>query len=197
VNDTLDRIDEIFRSVDREIWIVTAADGDRRGGLIATWVLQASIDRERPVVMAGIAPNHFTAELIDGGGAFALHLVGADHVNQAWNFVLGSGRELDKFAEVEWFTAETNSPILCDCLSWLDCRVFAALRTGDRNYYWADVLAGERLQPDTPLTEQDLLALATEEQKRTLREDREADIASQRPAQDVWRARLPEVLKAD
>ena len=59
------QVESIFRLVNREIWIVTAADGERRGGLAATWVSQASIDRDKPVVVIGIAPNHFTAELID------------------------------------------------------------------------------------------------------------------------------------
>ena len=72
----IDLIEEVFGIVDREVWIVTATDGTRRGGLVATWVSQASIDREHPVVLIGIAPNHFTAELIDASRAFGLHLGG-------------------------------------------------------------------------------------------------------------------------
>mgnify|MGYP002087204098 CR=1 FL=1 len=59
-------IDALLRLVDREVWIVTAAAGGKRGGLTATWVAQASIDRERPVILAGLAPNHFTTELVEG-----------------------------------------------------------------------------------------------------------------------------------
>src|SRR4051812_18349024 len=53
-----------LRLVDREVWIVTAAVGERRGGLVATWVAQASLDDTRPVMAIALATNHYTAELV-------------------------------------------------------------------------------------------------------------------------------------
>ena len=38
----------LFRRLDREIWVVTARAGEGRGGLIATFVSQASIVPELP-----------------------------------------------------------------------------------------------------------------------------------------------------
>ena len=55
------KVQEVFRLVDRELWIVTAADKSRRGGLVATWVAQASLDPESPVLLIALATNHFTA----------------------------------------------------------------------------------------------------------------------------------------
>lgn len=187
---TSEQIEQVFGNIDREIWIVTAATGSRRGGLVATWVSQASIDREHPVVLAGIAPNHFTAELIDASQAFGLHLITESQVRHAWNFAIGSGRDRDKLAGVETSFAQTGSPILRDCLAWLDCRVFTAHRTGDRIYYWADVVAGEMASSGSPLTESRLMGLATAEQSRLLRAGRDADIAIQRTRQQAWRAEL-------
>jgi flavin reductase (DIM6/NTAB) family NADH-FMN oxidoreductase RutF len=69
----LAQIDAALRLIDREIWIVTAADGNRRSGLMATWVSAASIDCERPVLLTGIGPNHFTAELVQASKADAAH----------------------------------------------------------------------------------------------------------------------------
>lgn len=192
---SIDRIEQVFSGIDREIWIVTVASGVRRGGLVATWVSQTSIDREHPVVFAGIAPNHFTAELIDSSGAFGLHLITGDQVHHAWNFGIGSGRDRDKFAGVETLAGPTGSPILRDCLAWLDCRVFAVERTGDRNFYWADVADGETVASGSPLTESQLIASATAEQKQLLRSGRDADIVIQRPLQQAWRSNLPGSLR--
>jgi len=192
---SIDRIEQVFGNIDREIWIVTAATASRRGGLVATWVSQASIDREHPVVLAGIAPNHFTAELIDASGAFGLHLITKDQVHHAWNFGIGSGRDRDKLAGIETSVSETTSPILRDCLAWLDCRVFATQRTGDRIYYWADIVAGETVSAGSPLTESQLIRLATDEHKQMLRSGRDADIATQRPKQQAWRSNLPSSLR--
>ena len=195
MSDQLDCIDNVLRRIDRELWIVTSSAGDSRGGLTATWVSQASIDRERPVVLIGIAPNHFTSELIGSSGAFALHLIGEQHIDHAWNFALGSGRDRDKLIGVPMTISATGSPLLKDCLAWLDCRVFSALPTGDRTYYWADVLDGNNVDEGDPLTEQKLISVADNEQKRALRASREYDVALQRPLQSEWRADLPDALR--
>src|SRR6478609_10965789 len=97
----LTQIDTALRLIDRELWIITAASGGRRGGLLATWVSAASIDPERPILLAGIGPNHFTAELVQSSRAFAAHLLRPDQIELAWNFANGSGRDRDKFAGLE------------------------------------------------------------------------------------------------
>ena len=192
----LNAIDAALRLIDREIWVVTANAGERRGGLVATWVSAASIDRERPVLMAGIAPNHYTAELIDASGAFAAHLLRADQVELAWNFAKDSGRGRDKLAGVP--TKNTpGPPLLADCLVWFDCRVFARHDAGDRLFYWADVIAAEHAKmagtenaTGTPLREHAFIRGLSDEQRRQLAADRDADVAVQRPLLEQWRANL-------
>lgn len=177
---THQQIESVFRLLDRAVWIVTARHGQRGGGLAATWVMQASIDPERPVVVAAIAPNHFTAELIDGSRAFAAHLIRPDQIDLVWRFALSSGRDHDKLAGLELAAGATGSPILADCLAWLDCRVTARHNSGDRIYFWGEVISGDRRGDTAPLTEQQLLSAATPEQKAALRAGLLADIAVQR-----------------
>src|SRR6187200_3766706 len=93
-------IDSLLRLVDREVWIVTAVAGGKRGGLTATWGAQSSIDRERPVILAGLAPNHFTTELVEEGQAFVAHLLAESQAGLAWDFAKDSGRNRDKLAEL-------------------------------------------------------------------------------------------------
>jgi flavin reductase (DIM6/NTAB) family NADH-FMN oxidoreductase RutF len=180
-------IEEVAKLIDREVWIVTAAAGERRGGLCATWVSLASLDPAHPVVLIGLAPNHYTAELIEGSGAFGLHLVRPDQASLALNFASGSSRDRDKFAGLQVADGKTGSPLLADCLAWLDCRVFARYDSGDRTYFWADVLAGGRLSDREPLREQALMAAASEEQKRQLRQNREDDARLHAPLHQAWR----------
>jgi flavin reductase (DIM6/NTAB) family NADH-FMN oxidoreductase RutF len=102
--------DAALRLLDREIWIVTSAaysgplapraEMSSRGGLVATSVSPASIDRERPVLLAGIAPIHFTAELIDASQAFTAHLLREDQWPLAWDFARDSGRNRDKLTDL-------------------------------------------------------------------------------------------------
>jgi flavin reductase (DIM6/NTAB) family NADH-FMN oxidoreductase RutF len=180
--------DSILRSLRREVWIVTAAAGKQRGGLLATWVNVASIDPERPVVLAGIAPNHFTAELILKSRSFVAHLLRADQIELAWNFARDSGRQRDKLAGLDTITAVTDAPILQDCLAWLDCRVFHVHSTGDRTFFWADVLASVQISAEPPLTDADFIPALSSEQRRQLLADRDADLQILRPLHEQGRA---------
>ncbi|MEX2174276.1 MAG: flavin reductase family protein [Pirellulaceae bacterium] len=184
----LDQIDGVLRLLDREVWVVTAADGSRRGGLAATWVSPASIHRERPVLLAAIAPNHFTAELIDASQAFAAHLLRADQAAVAWNFAAGSSRQRDKFAGLATTTSAGGSPLLADCRAWCDCRVITRYDTGDRLLFWADVVAAGQPGSGPPLREQGFIRNLSPEQRQQLTLDKLADIAVQRPLHRQWRA---------
>ena len=183
-------IDSVFRAVDRVVWIVTAAHDERRSGLLATWVNQCSIDPEAPLALIGLAPNHFTAELVTASKSFCLHLIDSDQLELAWKFGLSSGRSTDKFAGLTTSTAVTGAPLLADCLAWLDCRVVAVYDGGDRMYYWGEVVAGRRERSGHPVTEADLLSVASREQKTTLQTNMISDRNLHRPLRAAWRRRL-------
>jgi len=186
----LEKIDAVFKSVNRELWIVTAAAGERRGGLVATWVSQASLDPQKPVVAVGIAPNHHTAELIEESGGFALHMLRTDQAELAWNFAIGSGRDRDKLAGLAFSSGESGSPVLVGTLAWLDCRVLSRFDTGDRIFYWADIISGQREVEGEPMRVNDLIAAADGEQLAALGQDLSTDIELQRPLAEAWRAGL-------
>ena len=182
------RIQSVLELVDREIWIVTAAAGDRAGGLVATWVSAAFLDPKRPVMMIGLAPNHFTAELAAASRAFALHLLDPSQIDLVWRFALSSGRETNKLEGLAYQAGSTGAPILADCLAWLECREIARYDAGDRLFYWGDVVAGEVRGTGVPLREKQVLAAATDEQRAALAKSREADIAALAPLRAAWRA---------
>jgi flavin reductase (DIM6/NTAB) family NADH-FMN oxidoreductase RutF len=190
----LDQVESVLKLADGVVWIVTAADGSRRGGLTATWLFPASIDPARPVVLAGIAPNHYTAELIERSRTFVAHLLRADQVRLAWEFAKDSGRERDKLAGLRFATGVTGAPILANCLAWLECRVFARYDTGDRRFYWADVEAGSILAQGPPLREQAFIGGLSPAERVLLAARREADAVVQRPLADAWRASLSKNL---
>ncbi|HTN76401.1 MAG TPA: flavin reductase family protein [Pirellulaceae bacterium] len=192
---SLESIDAALRLVNRELWIVTATHGASRGGLVATWVSSVSIDREHPVMLIGLAPQHFTRELVEQSGCLGLHLIATDQLASAFDFAIGSGRDRDKLQGLETFTAVTGAPLLKECVAWFDCRVFARLVTGDRVFFWADIVAGETIRAIAPAREHDLFAGATAEQKQKLIADRAASVAVQRPAQAAWCRNLPAHFK--
>ena len=51
-----------------------------------------------PRVVAGIARQHHTWELIEASNTFILHLLDEQQLDLVWRFGLRSGRDDDKFA---------------------------------------------------------------------------------------------------
>jgi flavin reductase (DIM6/NTAB) family NADH-FMN oxidoreductase RutF len=183
----LSAIDQVFQMVDREIWIITAAaDDGRRGGLVATWVSQASIDVENPMIVAGLAPNHHTTELIDSSKLFAAHLVSAEEIELIWKFGLSSGRNIDKLAGLALRSDVGQIPALSKCLAWLACQVIGHYDGGDRIYYFANVLDGGRNHDGKPLRQSDLNANATTQQRDAMKACQLADVAVLRPLHKAW-----------
>jgi flavin reductase (DIM6/NTAB) family NADH-FMN oxidoreductase RutF len=188
LGDAPGKIAELLRLADRTVWIVTAQDGDRRGGLIATFVLQASIDPSRPVAVAALAPNHFTAELVFRSGKLGLHLITADHIDHVWRFAVGSGRDRDKLAGLDLLPSKVGVPLLADCLAWFECQVVHAYPAGDRIFFWADLMAAGRRSEGIPLAESELFRMASPELLSALNRDMIADIERQRPMVESWRS---------
>ena len=207
---TVNQAEHVFRMLNRPLWVVTAGDGSRQGGLIATWVTQASLAPDRPVICAGLAPNHFTTELVLASRSFAVHLLRKDQSAVAFPFCLASGRDVDKIKEcrsqgIEFQQGTRPAPRLADCLAAMECDVYAHLHTGDRIYFWADVVATHLHESATnhtgsqdlaePLCEHDFFQSATDVQLSRLRDDMEADIRQQRPWHETWRDNLPAICQ--
>ena len=178
----------LFQRLDRELWLVTASAAERRGGLIATFVSQASLVPDLPRVLVGIAKHHHTWGLIEASDAFALHLLTERNVDWVWRFGLSSGHTHDKFSGLSTGQALTGSPIVDGALGWLDCRIEARLDTGDRTVYLAEVVAARLTGDERPLTVPRMLELAPAENRRILKEQIEQDSAVDASAIAAWRS---------
>jgi flavin reductase (DIM6/NTAB) family NADH-FMN oxidoreductase RutF len=179
----------LFARLDRELWLVTAQAGALRGGLIATFVNQASIVPDLPRVLVGLAKRHYTWELVETSGAFALHLLGERHLDWVWRFGLSSARDADKFLGLRVHAGVTNSPLLDDALGWLECKVEAKLDTGDRTVYLGAIVDGRVVSADPPLTVSRMLQLAPSDKRAELKRQMEQDAAVDAEAIRAWRQR--------
>jgi flavin reductase (DIM6/NTAB) family NADH-FMN oxidoreductase RutF len=182
-------IASVFALLDRELWLLTAAADGRRGGLIATFVSQASIAPEMPRVVVGLARQHYTWGLVEAARAFALHLLSEDQLDRVWRFGLESGRDRDKLAGLPVRTGATGALLLTDAPAFLECSVAAGWDSGDRTVYLADVVDGAVAQAGPVLTMRRAVELAPPDRLRQLKEglvrDAEVDAAAIRQ----WRAR--------
>ncbi|MDB5391555.1 MAG: hypothetical protein JWM11_7201 [Planctomycetaceae bacterium] len=185
----LNEINQLLRCIDRELWVVTAAFEGALGGLVATFVSPISIVPALPRMAVAISKQHRTWELIEAAGCFAVQLLSADQFELAWQFGSQSGREIDKFSQLDWSPGVTGSPLLRAAAGWLECRIESRLDTGDRTLYLAEVVAGDLLQPFTPLTQRKFLSESSPEQLAKLKSDMSADATADAAAIHAWRVR--------
>jgi flavin reductase (DIM6/NTAB) family NADH-FMN oxidoreductase RutF len=103
-------------------------------------------------MVLGVAKQHYTWELIEASGRFALHLLYPHQIELVERFGTVSGRETDKYDDLDAGVTPGACPLILKTLAWLDCRVEERLDTGDRTVYLAAVEAGGTNGDVPPLT---------------------------------------------
>lgn len=171
-----DSIAAVLGKLDSEVFVLTAADGDRRNGQIVCWVLPATIVPQVPRVLVGMGRLTYTRELLEGSRRFALNLLGQDQWPWVPHFDFRSGRDVDKFATVPFERGITGSPLLPGIVGYLECAVRSVLDGGAHLFYLADVLEGQLVSDRDPLRFQRLLELLPPEEVATMRRLLEQDI---------------------
>jgi flavin reductase (DIM6/NTAB) family NADH-FMN oxidoreductase RutF len=177
----------LFATLNRELWLVTAAAGGLRSGLIATSVAPVSIVPEMPRVLVAVARHHFTHELIEASGTFGAHLLGEDNLEWVGRFGMQSGRDSDKFTGLSVHDGTTGSPLLAAAIGWLDCRIEARMDTGDRSVYLAEVVGATHPHPGTALTLRRWLEVTPAEQRAELKRQLQEDSAIEAQLIQAWR----------
>ena len=109
---------------------------------IAVAVTAASIVPDRPRVLVQIYKGNHSHYLISQSRAFALNFLTRDQLHfirdSAWCPAL-IGKKLEGVSNTPGITC---SPILADCMGFLDCRVINAMDGGDMTCFLADVVDG-------------------------------------------------------
>ena len=189
-----DAVRAVYHLYDPPLWLVTAAEsaraGSRRGGCIATFVARASIVAQMPRMVAGIARQHHTWQMIQASGRFAVHLLTRDRLDLVWRFGLGSGRDGDKFYGLDDDRTPLGSPRVAGALAWLDCEVENRMETGDRTVFLAAVTGGGVVDgaEGPPLTVGALMDRAPEDKREALDRLYERDGLIDAEAIRAWRA---------
>ncbi len=182
-------ISDVYALYDPPLWLITAADGRERGGCIATFVVRASIVREMPRMIIGVARHHHSWRLIEASGRFALHLLPIERLDLVWRFGLQSGWDADKFDGLQTRSTPLGSPRIDDALAWLDCRVESSLSSGDRSIYLAAVSdGGSRNGAGPALSVARMLDQAPPQRRAELDRLYERDGQIDAAAIDAWRA---------
>ena len=184
-------ISTVFAQTDREVWLLAAADGERRGGLIATSVASASIVSDLPRIVVSLGKQHHTWKLVESSRKFVLHLLRDDQLELAWRFATTTGHRGVKFADAG-SEAGPCGPRLADVAGWLDGIVETSLDLGDRTLYVVEIVGGQWIGPAPVLTVQRMIRTASPDQLRLVKSQMTEHGATDAEAIRRWRAQAAE-----
>jgi flavin reductase (DIM6/NTAB) family NADH-FMN oxidoreductase RutF len=130
---------ELGGSLDPPLFIVTAAQGDRREGCVIGFATQCSFDPAR--FLACLSRENRTYRLGLIADALAVHLIPRARADLAELFGGETGDQIDKFASCAWHPGPRGLPILDGCPSWFAGTIQARLNLGDHVGFLLDPFA--------------------------------------------------------
>lgn len=122
--------------------VITSARGEKVNGQIAVTAVNSSIVHSIPRLLVGIWKGNYTHEFITASSAFTIHLLRKDQLGLVRNFGFYTGRERNKFENIEYREGTTGSPVLEDAHSYAECSVINAMDGGDMTAFLVNVVEG-------------------------------------------------------
>ena len=143
---------QVFTQLSYGLYIVTSHLEGRPNGQIVNTVLQVTSDPPRVAVI--INKNNLTHEFIMKSGFFGASVLDTSTpMTFIGLFGFKSGRDVDKFSEVEFMRGSTHVPLVTEhCLSVLEAKVIDEVDVGTHTLFVGDVLGADLLRSGEPLT---------------------------------------------
>lgn len=123
------------------VTVVSTTLGAKINALTVAWVSRVSYSP--PLLMISIGKTRYSHDMIKESGVFAVNVLSPADIETARHFGLKSGRKTDKFESVRFGTKATGSPVLADCIAWMDCRVVSRHDAGSHTIFIGEVLDAE------------------------------------------------------
>jgi len=121
------------------LYVLTSAEADERGGMLVTWVTQASFDP--PLLAVAVQSTAHTTGIMKTSGTFALNFMADEQRKEAGAFGKKFAKVGDKFADFPFHAgAATGSPILDAALGHIECRITGWLPGGDHDVALAEIV---------------------------------------------------------
>ncbi len=120
------------------VTVVTTGGDAGLHGMTANAVASLSLDP--PLVLVAVDKRAITLDYVKKNQCFAVHILRLDQEELSRRFAVPGPKD---FSDLKTTEAATASPILIDCLAFLDCKVVEILPGGDHQIFVGEILAGE------------------------------------------------------
>jgi flavin reductase (DIM6/NTAB) family NADH-FMN oxidoreductase RutF len=120
--------------------LTTMVDGKPHGLTVSSF---SSLSINPLLIMACIGKTLASHNLLLTSGVFAINILSTDQLEWGKLFAGMIPETGDRFAGIDYITAESGAPILPGVLGWLDCRLYNTYDGGDHTIIAGEVLAAQ------------------------------------------------------
>ncbi|ELR99121.1 diflavin flavoprotein [Gloeocapsa sp. PCC 73106] len=137
-----DRTQQALGRVVGSLCVVTTVNGEVKGGMLASWVSQATFNP--PGLTIAVAKERAIESLLYSGSVFVLNVLEqGKHLGLMKHFLKPFAPGEDRFEGVDMAIAPNGCPILQDALAYVECTVSQRLECGDHWLIYAIAQTGK------------------------------------------------------
>ena len=141
-----------FRLVSYGLYLVTSKRGRELNGQIANTVFQ--VCAEPPMIAVCINKKNYTHEFIEESRVFAISILSKEApMKLIGQFGFKSGRDIDKFENVNYKVGKTGAPLVTDfTVGFIEAEVMKSMEVGTHTLFVGKVVEASVLGREEPLT---------------------------------------------
>ena len=141
-----------LRALSYGLYIVSSKKGDKINAQIANTVIQISNDP--PTIAVSINKDNLTNEYIGESGVFTVSVLSEEtQLSLIGHFGFNSGRNMDKFAEIDYKLGDNGAPYLEDnILAFLEAEVISETDAGTHTIFIGKLTNAQVLSEGNPMT---------------------------------------------
>jgi len=134
------------------LYVISSKKKDKINGQIANTLFQVA--SEPPTVAVSINKENLTHQFIKESRVFAAFILSDDTpMSFIGRFGFKSGREIDKFAQVNYKIGKTGAPLLLDnTLAYLEAQVIKEIDVGTHTIFIGKLVEAENIKEGVPMT---------------------------------------------
>lgn len=136
---------KVMNKLSYGLFVLTAKDGDKDNGCIINTVSQVTTSPNR--ITIAVNKNNYTHDMITKTKEFNVSILDESAAFETFqHFGFQSGRDTDKFADIQYERAENGIAYLSkECNGYISGKVIDTVDLGTHTLFIADVTAGEVL----------------------------------------------------
>ena len=134
------------------LYVITSKNGDKINGQTANALIQ--VTAEPPAIAIGLNKKNLTNEYIKESKVFAVSILSQDTpLNIIGQFGFKSGRDINKFENINHKQGKTGAPIILDnTLAYLETKVIHEMDVGTHTIFVGEIVESEVLKDGKPMT---------------------------------------------